>query len=366
LPIITELKKNKNILVCPLDWGLGHATRMVPVIEMLNKFEVNVIIAADNGPLDFLSQRFPDNKCIKLSGFSPSYPTNSNMALLMLKAFPEMLKAARRAKSDLNDIITKHDINAVISDNRYELSTSKVPTVFITHQLNIQTKGWQKIGKPLIDFIINKYIGRFNEIWIPDVISGFKLSGELSYSNKFNHNSFNIGLLSRFSELTIKSNNKYIDLLIILSGPEPQRTILEKLLLKQVLKTNLKTVILLAKPGKYFEIKKKNIQMYSHLPDHEFAGLLKSAKIVISRPGYSTLMDLALFDKSAIFIPTPGQTEQEYLANRLLTRKIAFCQSQEKFDLSTAIEKQRGFKGLSLKNESKLLKSRVEHLLNIC
>jgi len=360
------LDKKKNILVCPLDWGLGHATRMVPIIDIIIKLGANPIIAADNSPLEFLRQRFSSVKAIELRGYSPKYPTNGNMAFAMIKSMPEMLLAANRAHNELQKIIENYNINAVISDNRYELSTQKAPTIFITHQLNIQTQGAQILAKPVINKIINHYLAKFNEIWIPDITSGFTLSGKLSLSDKFKDKTYNVGLLSRFTDTHNNTHQQSIDLLIILSGPEPQRTIFEKLLISQAFQTKLKTVMLLAKPSEQIDKTIKNLRIISHLPDNKFADIINSAKIIISRPGYSTLMDLSFFNKKAIFIPTPGQTEQEYLANRLLKKGIAYTQSQKNFNLNNALQKQKQFKGLFIKNEPKLLEHRMINLLNNC
>ena len=358
--------QKKKILVCPLDWGLGHAARMVPVIEMIEKKGASAIIAADNSPAEFLKQRFPKNTFVKLTGYSPEYPANGDMAMVMIKSLPEMLQQAQYSKKELYKIINNYNIDAVISDNRYELSISKIPSIFITHQLNIQTSGWQTIVKPIIDSLINYYLNKFNEIWIPDVTGGFRLSGNLSVSLKNKAKQFDVGLLSRFSLSHIHECKKSIDLLIIMSGPEPQRTILEELLLSQALETKLKTVILLAKPGEHIDKEIKNVKLLSHLPDTEFSEIIQSAKIIISRPGYSTLMDLAVFNKQVIFIPTPGQTEQEYLAKRLLDEGIAFSQTQKNFSLKDALSEQEQFKGLFLENDPKLLEDRIDNLLRIC
>ena len=360
------MEQPKNILVCPLDWGLGHASRMVPIIEMLGDKGANAIIAADNRPLEFLKQRFPDNTAIKLEGFSPSYSSNDSMALVMIKSLPEMMRKAIKANRILQKIINTHNIHAVISDNRYELSTSKVPSIFVTHQLNIQTDGWQVAAKPLIDKTINHYINKFDEIWIPDVKSDFQLSGKLSSSNKFSSKRFNVGLLSRFSKVDINNKRKSIDLLIILSGPEPQRTILEEMLLKQALETKLKIIMLLGKPDENVDKEINNARMISHLPDTEFASIIQKAKLIISRPGYSTLMDLANFGSKAVFIPTPGQTEQEYLAKRLVSKSIAFSQSQNNFNLTEAMTNQNSYTGLFIDNNPELLESRIDNLLETC
>lgn len=358
--------RSKNILVCPLDWGLGHATRMVPVIEMLERKGANVILAADNRPLEFLRQRFPKNTLIQLQGYSPKYPSNNNMALAMLKSLPEMALKAKKAKRKLETIINEHKIDAVISDNRYELSTSIVPTVFITHQLNIKTSGWQTIAKPIINRTIHHYLNKFDEVWIPDLPGDLGLSGDLSKSSKLTTKYFNIGLLSRFSKPEVPNNSNSIDILIILSGPEPQRTILEKLLLSQALKTDLKTVILLGKPEEEVDNEIENVTLISHVSDAKFASLIQSAKLVISRPGYSTLMDLAIIGKKAVFIPTPGQTEQEYLADSLIEEGIAFSQRQSNFDLYTALKNSKLYKGLFVNNNSEFLEQRITNLLKIC
>ena len=360
------MKQTKNILICPLDWGLGHATRMVPIIEMLGNKGANVIVAADKRPMEFLKQRFPKNTFIKLEGYSPNYSYNGSMAFAMLKSLPEIIKKARKAKKELQKLIIKHDIHAVISDNRYELSTTKVPSIFITHQLNIQTHGWQIVAKPIIDKIINSYINKFDEVWVPDITGNSQLSGKLSESNKFSSKQFKIGLLSRFSEVGINNKSKYIDILIILSGPEPQRTILEEMLLAESLKTKLKIVMLLGKPDENINTEIKNVKLISHLPDNEFISSIQGAEFIISRPGYSTLMDLANFGSKAVFIPTPGQTEQEYLAKRLLDNGIAFSQNQNNFNLTEAIANQGKYTGLLIDNNSVLLESRIDNLLSIC
>ncbi len=359
-----QLRTKKNILICPLDWGLGHASRIVPIVELLNNKGVNVIIASDNNPMEFLQQRFPENTHIKLGGASPHYPENGSMALAMLRMFPKMIKEAQKANAQLQTIVTQYNIDAIISDNRYELSSKKVPSIFITHQLNIKTYGWQLLAKPIINLILYRYLKKFNEIWIPDLVGDTSLSGRLSDLKKFKEKQHFIGLLSRFNLNNLNNEPKTIDLLILLSGPEPQRTKLENILLHQALETNYSTVILLGKPGKKIDKTIDNVRLISHLPDDKFAAMIISAKLIISRPGYSTLMDLAVFNKKIITIPTPGQTEQKYLAERLFNKKIAYYQNQNEFNLKDAMKNAGDFIGIFLKNNNKLLENRVNKLLS--
>jgi len=356
----------KNILVCPLDWGLGHATRLVPIIELLLTKGANVIIGADKAPLEFLKQRFPECDSVKLSGFIPSYPKGKGMAAKMAMQFPEMKRQAVESNKLLQQIINKKKIDIVISDNRYELFSEKVHTVFMTHQLNIQSSGFQKLFSPFIKWQISTYIKKHNELWIPDFESAPKLSGELSEVKRMPiDNYLFVGSLSRFSIMDIKAQEKKYDILVILSGPEPQRTILETKLEEQLLGKKYRVLFLLGQPSVKEIVTKENITKIPHLNDRDFANIIMSSEIIISRPGYSTLMDLVVFGKKAIFVPTPGQTEQEYLAKTLKENGNFYFQEQEKLDIETAMHECLNYYPLSMKNDFKTLSKRIDQLLNL-
>ncbi|PLX07939.1 MAG: glycosyltransferase [Marinilabiliales bacterium] len=349
-----------------MDWGLGHATRIVPIIDILISQGANIIIAADNSPLEFLKLRFPKCIFITLKGYETKYPKGDNMALKLAMQFPSMIKAAKKAKIQLEEIIEKHKIDVVISDNRYELSTENAYSIFITHQLNIQAKGIQSAFKPLINLIINGYIKKYNELWIPDFKGDENLSGILSHEIKPPiDNFFFIGPLSRFSTFELQEVPKKYDIMAILSGPEPQRSIFEKLLEKELLNSGLKSIMLSAKPNLNKQENIKNILKVSHLPDKEFAQTIMESELIISRPGYSTIMDLVHFGKRAIFIPTPGQTEQEYLSEDLMKNNYYYYQKQDRLDLKTAFGNSRNYNPLKMNNDFKTLYERITFLLNL-
>lgn len=358
------MTKSKTILVCPLDWGLGHATRVVPVIELLLKKQARVIIGADNRPLAFLKVRFPGCEFIKFPGFQPNYPASGSMALAMIKSYPEMMKAAKQANRQLQQFIAEKQIDIVISDNRYELYSKNAYTVFITHQLNIQTPGISSLAKPFIQSKIYGYIKKYNELWIPDVESDPNLSGELSHFKKMPiKNTHFIGPLSRFSLIKPKRSTEEIDLLIMLSGPEPQRSILEKLLVEQALKTNYTTVVLQGKPEGKEETLRDNVRLIPHLNDEKIAEYMLIAKHIICRPGYSTLIDLVTLGKKAIFIPTPGQTEQEYLAEKLKREKLFYSGTQNSLDIEFALSQLGKYPGKIKLNDTYKLEETINSLL---
>jgi predicted glycosyltransferase len=229
-----------------------------------------------------------------------------------------------------------HKIDVVISDNRVGLYNSKVVSVYITHQLAVKTGNWftSKIAEGIHKYFINK----FDECWVPDFRSQ-TLAGELSHSAIMPKNVKYIGALSRFEK---KSNvEKKYDLLIILSGPEPQRTILENLLLNDLLSYANKTLLIRGLPGNAENIFLNNdsVKIINHLAADELCLAIQQSDIIISRSGYTTVMDLVKLTKQAILIATPGQPEQEYLARFLKEKKFIFSVEQENFNLEDTLKK---------------------------
>ena len=365
------MKRKPNILVCPLDWGIGHATRCVPVINELIRQNVNVIIAADNRPLAFLKNEFPTLQFEIFPGYKFSYPEKGSMALRMALLAPGIIMGIKQEHENLKDILHRSKIDAVISDNRFGLWTDAVPCIFITHQINIKTPASLKFSEPFLYRINKKYISKFNECWMPDFAGDSNLSGELSHKKPLPANSYFIGPLSRFAETSAEKHeeiheNKFKnELLVLLSGPEPQRTLLEKKILKQLKDMGLPAMVVCGKPEELSEENlNDNIRIFSHLNSNTLKQLLLSSKVVISRPGYSTIMDLAALGKKAIFIPTPGQTEQEYLADYFYKKKIYFKMSQNKLDLIEGIKNSEKYKGINLVYDPDLLKSRIQNLIS--
>lgn len=358
-------ESQRTVIVCPLDWGLGHATRMVPVIDGLIKSGAKVIIAADNRPLAFLKQRFPKCTFEQFPGYSPRYPTHGFlMPFVMMASYPVMMKKAHKAQVLLKQIVKKHQADIVISDNRYECYIKNVYSIFITHQLHIQTFGWHRIFKMFIQRSIKKYLNHYQEIWIPDFEGNSNLSGVLSHPIlKINPKQTYIGLLSRFSLMNVTTEPTENDLVIILSGPEPQRTLLEDSLTKQARDINLTTLIIQGKPEIQEDFQDGNLRKISHANDQLMAEYIKGAGLVVCRPGYSTLMDLAVLQKKAAFIPTPGQTEQVYLAQKLTLEMCAYSHTQKNFNLLKAYESRDQYTGLPLFNQDEVLKQCLQRIL---
>ncbi len=356
----------KRILVCPMDWGLGHATRVVPVIRLLLEAGAEVVLGADNQPLAFLRQQFPQLAWIRLPGFRPVYHKKGSLALKMALAIPEMLSEAEKGHQLLEKIVDAEKIDAVVSDNRYELWSAKVPTVFMTHQLDILLPSVLASGRPLVKKLIYGFIKKHNELWIPDFEGEPNLSGKLSHVKKMPlPDTFFIGPLSRFenvSQKPVTASGEPLDVLCLLSGPEPQRTIFEELLMSRLKNSRLKSVLLSGKPGESKIQKLGNLVVYPHATDEKMLQLILSAKTIVCRSGYSSLMDLTSLGKSAVFVPTPGQPEQEYLARKMKKEGFFYAVGQKEFDLEKAIKTSENYRGLQLHNNYLILRERIRNL----
>lgn len=358
------MRIQKTILVCPLDWGLGHATRCIPLIYKLIKFNCKVIIGAAGKQKIILQQEFPNLFFIELKGYEVEYSKKGIMAFKILSQLPKIKKSIDSEHRWLDTVVEKYNIDIVISDNRYGLWSKKIKSILMTHQLFVKAP----IGEGFIEKQLWKYFDKFNEIWIPDVEFGLNLSGDLSHKKKLPEKFKFIGLLSRFSlidvSISTKVNDYKFDFMAIVSGPEPQRTTFENEIIQQSEQSNLKGVILRGMPDEEITSNTNtNLTVFNHLNSQEFLKYIISSKIIISRSGYSTLMDLAVLNKKAVLIPTPGQTEQEYLAKFHSKKLHWLSQPQCSFKLVESVKKAENYSGLQIEN-ALFLESIIRELVN--
>jgi uncharacterized protein (TIGR00661 family) len=320
----------RKILIAPLDWGLGHATRCIPIIRALAANGYEVIAAAEGAQAHLLQTEFPSMQILPLAGYLVQYSrTRWGLPFTLLAQLPRLQRTIKDEHRWLDRIIDEHDIDLVISDNRYGLYSKKVPCIFITHQLTIKAPfGWIEKTLQRINY---RYINRFSSCWVPDVAGELNAGGLLSHPVVLPRTKVHyIGLLSRFQ--TRQSEKKY-DYCILLSGPEPQRTLLEEKLLAGLSKTGGNILFVRGKPGSSEILNKTDhIEIKNHLRGVELEEALLQSEYIISRSGYSTVMELFSLQKKSILIPTPGQTEQEYLAKKLQSNQVCLCVKQDELD----------------------------------
>lgn len=343
-----------RILVCSLNWGLGHAARDVPLIRRLLNLGHEVILAGDGATMDLLKAEFPELDTRRFRSvvrvrYSMHLPAWLKITLLS----PFILYEVFAEHFSLKRIIRQVRPDVVISDNRYGLWNSRVRSILITHQLSIRLPRFAGFLEYPAYLVLRAFIEKFDRCWIPDFPGETNLSGDLSHRYPLPRNAVFIGAMSRFAKPLAApagiaagfaakpglSTPKPLNLLIILSGPEPQRSMLHKIILKQIFSLRYTCVILEGLPGKLKRVDlTSNVTTYSHLPSADLRNLLLSAEHVICRAGYTGIMDLALMQKKALIIPTPGQTEQEYLAGYLAGKGMFLTCSQDELDIVAALE----------------------------
>jgi hypothetical protein len=330
------LDKKYNILICPLEWGLGHAARMIPIARRLRELNHNVIIASGDEHLELFRNEIPDLSCISFPGFKPGYSRHFPQYLHLLFKIPQLLWQIFSEHHRIKKIISDNSIDILISDNRFGLWNSNLTTVYVTHQTLIPLPHLLRFLEPVGVALHRQIIKKYSFCYIPDLPGEMNLSGRLSHGFKQTANTRYVGILSRFSESedNLKRNTLRSDYnTIILSGPEPQRGILREKLLYLLKSIDTPAIVFEGKPEKSGETTGMgNITFYGHLPGRRMRDLIEGSRNIITRSGYTTVMELVSLKRSALLIPTPGQTEQEYLAEYLSEKGWFKSVSQSEID----------------------------------
>ena len=354
--------KSSRVLVAPLDWGLGHATRCVPIIERLLAEGHEVVIAADGYPLRFLRREFPHLDWVKFEGLKVEYADGQSQVGAMLRQLPRFLRDIWREHKRLKEIVRMYDVDMVVSDNRFGLGCRGVYSVYMTHQLMVKMPRGLEWMEWAVWRFHRWFIKHYDECWVPDIEGEGNLSGDLSHKYPLLKNTKFIGVLSRFSSENVEWEDVRVeaealglqqryDVVAVLSGPEPHRSNLEQEITDcrlQITEGQQSTVnsqqtitpseqsSRLPKTGRQYKIvnsqqsllivqglpeddlrlaeHRDGVDYIPHLPTGLLQWYMQEAEEIVCRSGYSSIMDLHTIGRKAHLIPTPGQTEQIYLA----------------------------------------------------
>jgi len=333
-PVI-RTKPKPAVLVTPLDWGLGHATRCIPVIRHLLVLQQPVLLGGSGDSLKVLRLEFPDLPFVEFPPYNMRYPKGSMVWNIAMKT-PRLIRTLIHEKRLVSQLVKSGRIKAIISDNRYGCFHPAIPSALITHQVYpiIPVAGLEKV---LQRFVL-QMIKRFDSCWIPDMPDP-----ENSLAGKLAHppisNARFTGPLSRLFPRETAVSPTY-RALFLLSGPEPQRTYLEAIIRNQVSSLAGQYALVQGLPDRAGEpaASSGNLTIFPFVQAEELSGLIADSSLILCRAGYSTLMDLAFFGKKAVFVPTPGQTEQIYLAEQLANVGRGVVMSQETLHLAQALD----------------------------
>ena len=339
---------SSRVLVAPLNWGLGHATRCVPIIKGLLADEHKVVIAADGYPLRFLRREFPHLEWVEFEGLKVEYSDSKSQVGAMLRQLPSFLRGIWREHKELKRIVEAYDIDVVVSDNRFGLWCKDAYSVYMTHQLMVKMPRGLQWMEVCVWRLHHWFIKHYDECWVPDVEGEDNLSGDLSHKYPLLENTKFIGVLSRFSrekvvwedvrvEAEALDLKERYDVVAVLSGPEPHRRNLEVEIssIHNFLTKDSKTIgsqftihncpsiafgsesllIVQGLPADDLRLAehRDGVDYIPHLPTGLLQWYMQEAEEIVCRSGYSSIMDLYTIGREAHLIPTPGQTEQEYL-----------------------------------------------------
>jgi uncharacterized protein (TIGR00661 family) len=347
----------KSILVAALDWGLGHATRCIPVVRILRQQGASVSLASSGEAGWLLREEFPDLPYYELPSYKPYYSHGNWMMITMamqLRGFHQSIQAEKKV---VDALMEAHHFDVIISDNRYGCWSARAASVLITHQLRIPFSFPWNWATGISAKVLQRLIRPFDHVWVPDVENGILTKAFLGKSASFRM----IGWLSRFQAGVAPV--KY-EILALVSGPEPSRTEFAQLLKEQLIESGRKSLLVLGQPGKSHVEKTGALTITNHLPSALLEAAIRSSAVVVARSGYSTIMDLLTLEKRAIFVPTPGQPEQLQLARVLQQHQIAVAELQDKFDLNKLLEKEQRYSGMSIfVPDHQLLHGAIDDLL---
>lgn len=337
----------RTILVAPLNWGLGHSTRCIPIIKALLERQAKVIIASDGVALALLQKEFPELQSYELSSYRISYAKDGRLFKLKMVANAyKILWAMYKERQDIRRIVKLEKVTGIISDNRLGVFHRGLPNVFITHQLRVLSGSTTAISSRMHQYIFKKY----DAVWVPDFESlSENLTGKLGHLDKKPQNLVYLGPLSRFEK---KKAPITYDLLVLLSGPEPQRSMLEEKLRSELKifegrAIMVRGVIEEAQTIETHSLERGELKVVNYMQSEELMSTVRQSALVLCRSGYTTVMDLAKLGKKAFFIPTPGQYEQVHLAERLDAQKIVPSCTQDAFKLEQ-LERIKDYAGLAV------------------
>ncbi len=325
--ILSKFTSIQKVIIAPLNWGLGHATRCVPIINWFLTQKIEVIIATDGLAKIFLEEEYPQLQIVELPGYNIKYSKLYTGVFTALQA-AKIASAARKENAVIAQLCDKVKPDLLLSDNRLGAYHAEITSIFLSHQIN-PLSPIPGLGR-LVKWINHQYISNYDACWIPD-FPDRSLSGMLSLPWNGIETNF-IGPLSRLHRV---ETDLTLDIAIILSGPEPQRSILEQILHKLLEQTTHKGVLIRGtkNPSTVF-FKNTRIKVYDLLGTQSLQQVINQSKLVICRSGYSSIMDLVTLEKQAILIPTPGQTEQEYLGKKLNNHDLFTVISQKELSQS--------------------------------
>lgn len=335
-----------KVFFAVLNLGLGHATRSLPIIREFVRRKWEVLIGSNGRALALLKNEVPEAQFVETPSYELTYAKNDSTSFALFLQSPKFLRGIRDEHAFCEYIVSRFQPNLIISDQCYGIHHRRVISFLISHQIYFEMPSGFGVARKTVGRFNRHYYEKFSKIIIPDFPDGDGglLSGRLSEVPDMRHKYVFAGLFSSVRKTEVPLE---IDVLVSISGPEPQRTIFEEKVLREVERIPGKKVVLLGKSESQEVLTDRDdLKVYSHMPREKMADLMNKSGLIVSRSGYSTLMELVELGKPALFVPTPGQTEQIYLSKRMQEKRWFYSVPQKELSLRRDVEIARDYAGL--------------------
>lgn len=337
-----------KILFAASSWGLGHATRDLILIQALMDAGHSVTVLSTDRALKLLRGELAD-QCDYID--LPDIPkalghTSASFYLKMTMALPLVFRTFRREHRFVDELCRAGKCDRIVSDSRYGVWSRDVPSYHLMHTLHQISPFRVRLVEHVIESIQRGLLSGAKKVLIPDQEEN-GLAGELCHDLvAFRRDQIEyLGILSSVLRMPVEQD---IDYFITVSGVEPQRSILEKKVLRQARELDGRVVITLGRPDLPFSVSDDGrLAIYSFLGRRRQAEMLNRARTVVSRSGYTTLMELAELGKRALMVPAVGQSEQEYLAGLHERRGTMHSVPQSRLNLARDLRDAERYPGLS-------------------
>lgn len=408
-----------RVLISPLSWGFGHAGRMIPLALELERRGCEVIFAADALLTKMIAPELPGIKTVVIPGLKIRYSRFMPQYLAIFLQLPVIVASAVREHATLRRLAKELNPMVIISDNRFGFYHKRIFSVYVTHQVRIAFPALLAFLEPLAAWMHRMIISRYDLCLVPDYRGSENLSGRLSHGGRLPANIAFIGPLSRFGVACnepfppVRAKSKPIATCrsgesdsftadqmkaeplqpgrgappaplpqpyacLILSGPEPQRSLLLRKV-SESLRGYPLTVLSATPPAAPTSPEaspapaaptppaalpsseappppEAPIPLKAPIPPeapptpeaslspgqtiHLITGadtttmrqIITGASLVIARAGYTSVMELVSLGVGAVLIPTPGQTEQKYLGRHLDGRYGFIAMNQNRLE----------------------------------
>jgi len=339
----------RRILFAVHDWGLGHATRSLVLIRALvQRGDAVTILMAESPGLALLRAELGD-ACEFYPYEDIPKPFSRYPAVFYFRmscSVPQIWLRFTLEQRLTERLVRERRLDAVVSDSRLGVWSREAPSYCVFHSLRQIIPGRPRQLERIVERAQRYALRGYRAILVPDVEGDDALAGDLAHDLDVDWRG-KLVYIGPLSELQPNGAAEDIDYFFSISGVEPHHTMLAERVLAALPALRGRSVVALGRPGSAADVRTVgNATIHGYLDRRAQGEMLARARVIVGRSGYTTLMEAAGFGKRALFVPTPGQSAQEYLAKFHCERGRVFSTVQSALDIACDLARAEAASGL--------------------